>query len=186
MALKWGSTTLGSNTNITFNGQNVTKIYYNNVLVWEKVNTCTTCNGAGTISTRCSACGGSGKCTACELAGYDNIICPTCLGYDLSWYCNGCGLLITMAPFTKTGQVEAVGVPYTCPRCGAYYPDMENLNYKCEQLPCPNCNGGYDQVTCDVCNGTDVCQYCTNGYIIQTCPTCNGSGSASGGSSSSD
>lgn len=186
MALKWGSTTLGSNTNITFDGQNVTKIYYNNVLVWEKVNTCTTCNGTGTISRDCPNCKG-GTCEPCAGAGYTNVMCDRCMGYDVCWYCNACGTRINISSFIGSdGILDEAGIPYRCGKCGAYYKSMDYINNTCSADACPYCTDGYNRVTCTNCNGTGKCPYCDNGYIIQTCPTCNGSGSASGGSSSSD
>lgn len=187
MALKWGNTTISYyDTNVTFNGNTVTKIYYNGDLVWEKMILCPICSGDGELDSNCYYCKGSGECNNCDGRGYDdNIMCTYCRGYDVMWYCTSCGNQIYPRSFVVNGIVREEGVSYRCSKCKLYYSSMNNVNARCDSEACNMCAGGYIEGPCPECNGMGSCRECDGaGILTEICPTCNGSGVISGSSTS--
>ncbi len=205
MALKWGSTTISSDYDVTFNGNEVKKIYWNSTLVWEKAESaaCYNCGDVKYIYSTCYNCYsvGNGQCANCRGNGLArSTLCSSCLGLSASYYCNGCGAIIYVSSFKKTGTTSTVDYSksYTCGRCRAYYTNLYDVHDSCQLLACVNdvsaygysvgaCDGGYKLDTCDICGGDGNCTQCNgSGEVVTPCPVCNGGSSGGGGDTSSD
>lgn len=204
MALKWGTTTIGSDYTVKFNGTEVKKIYWNSTLVWEKAaSICSNCGGDGRVTSTCYECytRGDGKCSNCRGKKYSTstIKCTACLGLSSSFLCAGCGTTIYVSSFKKTGTTATIDwtKSYECGRCGKYYTNLNEVGELCENQGCTKhvevygystgaCLSGYQIQSCTTCSGTGVCPFCNGEGILTTaCPVCNGGGGG-GGDTSSD
>lgn len=202
MALKWGSTTIGNNYTVKFNGTEVKKIYWGSTLVWEKASSvCSSCGGDGYIESTCYSCysEGNGVCATCRGTGLSRsgTKCSYCLGTSAAYYCNGCGATIYVYSFRKAGTNDIdYSKSYTCGKCNSYYEDLDDVHSSCYLIACPNdvcygryegaCEGGYTLAACDMCKGDGNCIYCNgSGERTTACPVCNGGGEE-GGDTSSD
>ena len=204
MALKWGTTTIGSNYTVKFNGTEVKKIYWNSTLIWEKAtsSSCSNCGGDGYVDSNCYNCYsvGNGVCANCRGNKLSrNTKCSSCLGLSASYLCNGCGTTISVSAFKKAGTTASIdwSKSYTCGRCNARYSNLDDVATSCYTQACLKdqsalgyvsgaCDGGYTLGPCDMCGGTGNCTYCNGrGDVTLACPVCNGGG-GSGGDTSSD
>ena len=189
MALKFGNTTIANTYTVKFNGSNVEKIYFDGTLVWEKLKTtpCTVCGGDGKVNIACANCA-NGKCLNCKGTGKSaSGICTWCRGFNICWYCTGCGNLIFPKSFIgDNGNVQEWSIPYTCGQCGSYYSSMDEVADRCEDMGCIRCENGKVYETCDICQGSGICPNCGgDAKVSGTCGTCNGTGTI-GGSTSVD
>ncbi|MGN1020317.1 MAG: hypothetical protein ACI4O7_08065 [Aristaeellaceae bacterium] len=125
---------------------------------------CSTCNGSGSVTSRCSSCGGSGHHSCSVCGGDGSRSCSSC-GGDGTHTCSSCGGSGHHSSSHHDSHHSSSSS--SCSSCGGS-----------GSIKCSSCSGS-GSLKCGTCHGSGSasCSSCSGqGSTSHTCTACNGTG----------